>query len=48
VKYQVTDGAFLHHEINGTDGITYFYAPGEPLPEDLPVALEIRLPETSS
>ena len=44
-KYRVTDGAFLHHIINGTDGITYFYASDEPLPEDLPVALEIRLPE---
>jgi hypothetical protein len=44
-KYRVTDGAFLHHTINGTDGITYFYASDEPLPEDLPVAFEIRLPE---
>jgi hypothetical protein len=44
-KYRVTDGAFLYHVINGTDGVTYFYASDEPLPEDLPVALEIRLPE---
>ena len=44
-KYRLSDGAFLHHVINGTDGITYFYASDEPLPEDLPVALEIRLPE---
>src|SRR5258708_38865617 len=47
-KYRVTDGAFLHHVINGTDGITYFYASDEPLPEDLPVALEIGLPELDS
>jgi hypothetical protein len=44
--YRVTDGAFLHNTINGTDGITYFYA-GDPLPEDvpedLPVAFEIEL-----
>jgi hypothetical protein len=44
-KYRVADGAFLHHVINGTDGVTYFYASDEPLPDDLPVALEIRLPE---
>ena len=44
-KYRVTDGAFLHHVINGTDGIRYFYASDEPLPGDLPVALEIELPE---
>jgi hypothetical protein len=44
-KYRVADGAFLHHIINGTDGVTYFYASDEPLPDDLPVALEIRLPE---
>jgi hypothetical protein len=44
-KYRTTDGAFLHHAINGTDGITYFYASAEPLPEDLPVGLELELPE---
>lgn len=43
-KYRVTDGAFLHHAIRGSDGITYFYASDEPLRENLPVALEIRLP----
>lgn len=44
-KYRVTDGAFLHHVINGTDRITYLYASDKLLPEDLPVALGIRLPE---
>jgi hypothetical protein len=44
-EYRVTDGAFLHHVINGTDRIKYFYASDEPMPEDLPVALEIQLPE---
>jgi hypothetical protein len=44
-EYRITDGAFLHHAINGTDGITYFYASDKPLPEDLPVALEIMLAE---
>jgi hypothetical protein len=44
-KYRVSDGAFLYHVINGTDGVAYFYASAEPLPDDLPVALEIRLPE---
>jgi hypothetical protein len=44
-KYRITDGGFLHHVINGTDGITYFYMSDEPLSEDLPVALDVRLPE---
>jgi hypothetical protein len=49
--YRVSDGAFLQNVINGTGGIKYFYATGEPLPlpeaipDDLPVAIEVRLPD---
>ena len=48
-NYRVSDGTFLQNMINGADGIKYFYASEEPLPEiipdDLPVAIEIRLPK---
>jgi hypothetical protein len=43
--YRLSDGVFLFREIHGTDGITYSYASNEPLPDDLPVAVAILLPE---
>jgi hypothetical protein len=45
--HRFTDGAFLHHDVNSMDGLTYFYPSDEPIPPDeLPVALEVALPKS--
>jgi hypothetical protein len=43
--YRVTDGAFMYVEIRGADGLFYIYGSNEVSPDDLPVAIEFRLPE---
>lgn len=43
--YRLTDGAFLSVRVTGAEGVYYDYAGNEPKPEDLPVAIEVRLPE---
>jgi hypothetical protein len=44
--YRWTDGAFLSVQVTGADGgIIYEYSDTDPKPDDLPVAIEIRLPE---
>jgi hypothetical protein len=43
--YRVTDGAFMSVEIKGADGLFYIYGSNEVGPDDLPVAIEFRLPE---
>jgi hypothetical protein len=43
--YRVTDGAFMYVEISGADGLSYIFGSNEVRPDDLPVAIEFRLPE---
>lgn len=45
-RYRFTDGAFLNLRVKGDGGnILYHYADTDPKPDDLPVAIEIGLPE---
>lgn len=44
-RYRMTDGAFLCVEVSGSNGVTYYFASPGPEQTDLPVAIEVRLPE---
>jgi hypothetical protein len=44
-NYRATDGAFMNVEIRGADGLFYMYGSNKVRPDDLPVAIEFRLPE---
>jgi hypothetical protein len=43
--YRATDGAFMYVDIRGADGLFYIYGSNKVRPDDLPVAIEFRLPE---
>jgi hypothetical protein len=47
-RYRMTDGACIANVISGSDGRSYFYADPNPKPNDLPVAIEIRLKARTS
>lgn len=44
-SYRITDGSFLSCQINGSKGITYYYASNKPKTRDEPIALKVRLIE---
>lgn len=43
--YRITDGAFMHTDILGTNRVTYCYESADPRPDEMPVAIEVRLGE---
>jgi hypothetical protein len=44
-SYRFKDGAFLALRVSGADGVIYDYPEPEAKPDELPVAVEFRLPE---
>jgi hypothetical protein len=43
--YRISDGAFMYVQVRGADGLFYIYGSNKVRPDDLPVAIEFRLPK---